>query len=335
MCMQVSHHPTFAVSTPQCFAVSQASNDLPALPLLSFFQDFTQRGEEQIRLQEIFFPVVRKEQCFRSLVASNTRFSEQFAISLSRCWAKRAQPDFGCPSGLLYRRRRASQQAWQQQAQQRYKAAADTSSGPAHSSAPRKAPAQARKYIARDPLSSWRHSNNLPQASNHPPAPWLQESSGGGPTAFSACAFSVGSRAPPPCPPAPCPRGGGRGRSRHAPRPPPRQSPPALRRGAHAARAERLLRRGTPRRPAAPKGRQQRAIPAANSVQQSAEPATLTREAAGYITERRRGSCLPAASRTAPPQLMPRRLKITRGTNVSDWRTPAMLSYNRGALAQA
>lgn len=36
------------------FAVSQAGNILPALPLPSLFQDFPQRREEQIRLQENF-----------------------------------------------------------------------------------------------------------------------------------------------------------------------------------------------------------------------------------------------------------------------------------------
>lgn len=126
----------------------------------------------------------------------------------------------------FYRHRRASQQAWQQQAQHRHKAAADTSRGPAHSSALRKSPAQVRKYPPRDSLSS--RSSVL--ARRHPeithPHPHCRRAAGAAPPLSLPVLFGGKPRAAalPPLPPAPCPRSG-EGRSRRAPRPPPRQKP--------------------------------------------------------------------------------------------------------------
>lgn len=97
-CKQASRHTT----SYRCLLLSHRLETLSQpVPCTHFSPGLSSKWGKAGKIPREFLPVVSKEQCFRSLVASNTCFSEQFAISLSHCWAKRAQPDFGCPPGLF------------------------------------------------------------------------------------------------------------------------------------------------------------------------------------------------------------------------------------------
>lgn len=92
-------HITQLLTDAFCCLTGWQHSPSPSTALLLPGLSSTWRRAYKITRQ--FLPAVSKEQRFRSLVASNTCFSEQFAICLSHHWAKRAQPDFGCPPGLF------------------------------------------------------------------------------------------------------------------------------------------------------------------------------------------------------------------------------------------